>query len=301
MPLFKNDREHAVRVQKPSPLGNDRLVRVLPGATLDADGEYADNARAAGLVDATEDDRSAWEQVRRTGAVTAAMGTRLAAKLSLGPQLVGIRQALIVAPLRRVIGDDMAPYGPASGVITTKGAVVGDGSDYEARRAFADNEAVAGQRVPGAGEVDPLMGVAVVPSQAEVHNSQVTNAEMGELAAEAFVQGEVAGAEVGAAQTVGDNFAAQTRATLLERAESEGIDVQGTGSGGYVTKSDLVSALQANAAGEDPSDREDEETAQVLTSSPEEEGGQQEQSAPPEPLPDADAVPEADEEAPPPA
>jgi hypothetical protein len=53
---------------------------------------------------------------------------------------VAHRTAAIVAPLQRVIGDDEAPMGPPSGVITTKSAAAG--MDSQSRQAFAQNEAL---------------------------------------------------------------------------------------------------------------------------------------------------------------
>lgn len=51
-----------------------------------------------------------------------------------------IAHASVAAPLNKVIGDNEAPYGPPTGTITTKQAVMREASNSSERRAFGDHE-----------------------------------------------------------------------------------------------------------------------------------------------------------------
>jgi hypothetical protein len=51
-----------------------------------------------------------------------------------------VGRASVAAPLNRVIGDNEAPYGPPTGTITTKQAVMREASSSNERNAFGDHE-----------------------------------------------------------------------------------------------------------------------------------------------------------------
>jgi hypothetical protein len=181
-PSFVNDKPHAVRVEDE----NGVLRRLVPGRVVEADGKYADNLKAAGLSSASEDDQRSWEKHVAEGSGPSSEGaTRLASKLLLGPIRVAGRLAA-AAPLRRVVGDDAAPYGPPSGTVTTK-AEAAKVSDAD-RRAFADHEALPGEEIPHAGTPNPSLPAAAGVSSEEIHNAQVQNATLAEEVAKEVIE-----------------------------------------------------------------------------------------------------------------
>ena len=177
MPAFVNSNPHAIRVRDE----NGVEKRVLPGQVVDASGAYADNLKGTGGVEtANAEQRKAYED-RQTGDVTGGPARRLAAKRSLGPMRIAIRHATIAAPLRRVIGDDQAPYGPETGVVTTKA-----GADDPAH--FEPNEARPVGKVDANDEVVDGLPSSAVPTSPAIHNAQVENAEVAEGVAERLLE-----------------------------------------------------------------------------------------------------------------
>lgn len=89
------------------------------------------------------------------------------------------RMEAVAAPLQVVVGDDDAPHGPNTGVITTKQAVAKESA--EAKRRFADHEQA---EVPeGASEIE----------QRQAENTRVAEEVAQELAQREQKAGEEAG------------------------------------------------------------------------------------------------------------
>lgn len=178
MPTFVNNNAHPVRVQKGA-----GLQRLRPGQVVEADGEYADALSATpGVDNATKKASDAYaksEEQRRAADAEGEPGRRLSEKLALGPARTAIRRA-VAAPLRRVVGDDAAPHGPASGELSSKAEEAAK-SDA-GRRAFAPGEALPGQKVKGVGTPPALLPASSDPSSGEVHNAQADAAEQAEEA-----------------------------------------------------------------------------------------------------------------------
>lgn len=188
---FVNKNPHPVRVRKPVNAGPDTLVRLRPGQVISADGEFADNLEnTPGVEHASDSDERSWERERERYTDENAMvgeASRLGDKLRLSPLRVALRHATIAAPLRRVVGDDAAPYGPPSGTVTSKGQIVeGLEPGHPDRVAFAENEAVPGETIEHAAQPEPLLPISTKPTSEEIHNAQVANVEAAEeLIAEA--------------------------------------------------------------------------------------------------------------------
>lgn len=190
MPKLVNGNTHAIRVRHP----DGSLHRILPGQVVDADGAFADALTdTAGVSTATAEQSKAWDaklDADRTRSAMPGDGSRLSSKLAIGPARAELRALATVAPLQRVVGDDHAPQGPASGTITTRGdaATSGDERDLVA---FAQGEELVMQGVkvesPGADEHEIASGRA---TQSDIHNAQVDNAQVAEDAAKRFIEGE---------------------------------------------------------------------------------------------------------------
>jgi hypothetical protein len=100
----------------------------------------------------TEDEsvkgKSGWREVSDDEAADIASerpGTFKDAKPDAWQQKFGemaewVGHASVSAPLNRVIGDNEAPYGPPTGTITTKQAVMREASNSNERNAFGDHE-----------------------------------------------------------------------------------------------------------------------------------------------------------------
>jgi hypothetical protein len=131
MPYFRNDNAHGVRV------GNSRIA---PGTVALVPDEDADLYATYEGVEKVSDSagKKAVDEQRGAGAVSPESPSA-EIQAGLADLRVAHRAAAVSAPLQVVRGDDDAPLGPPSGVITTKQAVAKDGSEAE-RRAFADHE-----------------------------------------------------------------------------------------------------------------------------------------------------------------
>lgn len=187
-PSFVNDNSHPIRVDDE----NGKAQRIRPGAVVSADGAYADRlSSTAGVREASADDQRSFddaEAARRGTAPGEGNSARMAAKLALGPARVALRSASVAAPLQRVIGDDQAPYGPGTGVVTTKGAVV-DGLPvgHPDREAFAQGE--AREFVEGAGTPAPMLPRSAIVTSPEVHNAQAAATQQAEEVASEIADG----------------------------------------------------------------------------------------------------------------
>lgn len=158
---YVNKNTHAAHVK-----GNDgQLVRLAPGQVVNADGAFADNlSTTPGVAEASSADKKAWEG---TAAATETEAAPTPSSL-VNDAIVEARAAatkLLAATNQLVIGDDQAPYGPPSGVVTTAQAV-------KDKEHFAHLSAGHVGEVDG-GTAEGKIGGSEVPTSAEVHNSQV--------------------------------------------------------------------------------------------------------------------------------
>lgn len=168
-PSFVNDNSHAIRVRDE----DGKLARVLPQQVVDADGKYADNLeRTNGVRTANDEDRETWESI--AGPSEGGKLFRRDASARAAEARVDARRVSIVGPLQRVVGDSSAPYGPPTGTITTKQALVEglDPGDPD-RQAFADHEAV--EPTDATDERADLVNPAQIPTEPQVHNTQHDN------------------------------------------------------------------------------------------------------------------------------
>lgn len=130
MPYVRNDNQHGVRT------GNSRVAANSVGYVSDEDLKvYETYEGVEKLSDAKG--KEAVEEQRAGGLTPESPSHDLHEELA--ELRVAHRMAAVAAPLQVVRGDDDAPLGPPSGVITTKQAVAKGGSEAE-RRAFADHE-----------------------------------------------------------------------------------------------------------------------------------------------------------------
>src|SRR3954451_17299 len=104
----------------PGSVTDDEAVKGKDGFREVSDDEAKDvrSKRAGNFADAKPD---AWQE-----------------KYSEAAKWMG--QASVAAGLNVVIGDNEAPYGPPTGTITTKQAVMRDASNSAERNAFGDHE-----------------------------------------------------------------------------------------------------------------------------------------------------------------
>jgi hypothetical protein len=126
---FINTNSHAVRVR-----GEDgKLVRVPAGGVVSGDGGFADALNGtAGVRSASSDEAAA---ARRNEPVS---GDVRPDNEHVTQSLAALKQATVVDPLQRVVGDTVAPHGPDSGTITTKQAVRANPKDHNDLTAFGE-------------------------------------------------------------------------------------------------------------------------------------------------------------------
>lgn len=192
-------------------------VRVLSGS----EAKEALAARAADTVNPTE---SAQSLVPK--AVAEAVG-------ALG-------QLTVAAPLQVVIGDDLAPYGPGSGTISTKQVEAAKNPGGADRVAFADNEVLVGD--PKFAEpAQPFSPVA--DTAAQVHESQRQARVQTERAiAELGLAGESADGEEGDEDEDVDDGLPDDYEGLKTLAEAEGVEKPGR------SKADVKAQILAKRA-----------------------------------------------------
>lgn len=129
MGFYKNDSDEVVRV------GEGQSRRVPPGAVVE--GDFDDSP----LTSVSDKDAEEYQKSQRGNSY--GEGSRDIPRDKVFSDLrVYARTMQTGAPLNVVIGDDEAPYGPRTGTITTKQAVMRDARKNNSveRRQFGDNE-----------------------------------------------------------------------------------------------------------------------------------------------------------------
>lgn len=167
MAVYRNTNSH--RVQKGD-------VRIPANGVIEVSGD--DEKVVAGLPGVEKlsgaDAKAALEQ--SSGPSADKTGTMVAQE-QVDAARRSLNTAMVAAPLQRVIGDDEAPYGPGSGVLSTKKQEAL--KSEESRRAFAEGEALEEVEEPA----DPLTPHAATKSPV-VHNQQVEAKDAAEEIAE---------------------------------------------------------------------------------------------------------------------
>jgi len=108
-------------------------VRYAPGATTEDEAV----ANKPGFKKISDNEAAEAAQ-NRPGTYASAKPNKVMG--SIADAMAWIGRATTSAPLNVVVGDNEAPYGPPSGTITTKQAVMRDASSSVERRAFGDHE-----------------------------------------------------------------------------------------------------------------------------------------------------------------
>ncbi len=225
MPKLVNNNAHPIR-----PVGPDgsTLARILPGQVVDASGAYADRLSAcAGVGTASKDDVDRWDRsldAQRTRGAMPGDGSRLSAKMALGPAREAVRHATVVAPLQRVVGDDSAPQGPPSGTVTTKADATSSGKPADVQ-AFAQGEemAVLGKKVEANDTATNHTIVTGQATQGDIHNKQTDNRAAADEAARAFI-GSSASAPAGSGDPIEGEYDDFTSAELSGELSRRGLD-----------------------------------------------------------------------------
>lgn len=131
MPLLINTTEGRIEPREG--------LRLRAGEQRHVSGDEADTLLSYdGVVEADSDEGRKYIDAHKVETDPHSVREKTQELLS-GLRVAG-RVASIVAPLQKVIGDDEAPLGPPTGVITTKSAMAG--VDAASRAAFASNEAL---------------------------------------------------------------------------------------------------------------------------------------------------------------
>lgn len=126
MPYLKNTLGHGVR---------SGATRIPPGGVADVDGDAAKVLGSyAGVEKASKEEYDAAHAPDATGGGSPSRD----AEQRMKAHRVAHRVEATAAPLQVVVGDDDAPYGPPSGVVTTKQTEAKKGA--EEKRRFADHE-----------------------------------------------------------------------------------------------------------------------------------------------------------------
>lgn len=173
-PTFLNENTHAVYVD-----GDNGDVKLAAGQAKDVSGKAADQLKGMRNVRTLTGDEAKAALERPAGGSTDGDLSGELGNVVAGA--VGeLSQLATAAPLRVVVGDDQAPYGPPSGTVSTKG--IEAAKDEAHRRQFADGEAIA-----KVGEQEqPPHGIV---THDVVHNAQVDAAESAEDLARMIAQG----------------------------------------------------------------------------------------------------------------
>lgn len=171
---FRNDNSHDIYVSDGS-----KLRRIRPGRGVEALGEFAKNLKATnGVSEVKGDDAKAALDVNTTPAATdptieGTLGARAAETLAEASRVI------VSAPLQVVVGDDQAPFGPPTGVKSTKQQEAAKGEAE--RRAFAEGEPLK--------RVEPLEPAPETgTSSADAHNAQADARDAVEEFAEQLAQ-----------------------------------------------------------------------------------------------------------------
>jgi hypothetical protein len=167
MGYYKNDTDQPLRIDN----GKGRLQRVPAGAVFQADGEYEENVKARGVESCSEDDFKAANPGFSDD-------TRDRDRMNAVTDANAYATMVANAGLQEVVGDDDAPFGPPTGTITTKHAVMDSASSSVERQAF------------GPGELTPKE--AEGRDLSPVHQKQVDQAAVVDNIAAQAVKGEFA-------------------------------------------------------------------------------------------------------------
>lgn len=160
---YVNKNSHIAAVKN----NDGQLQRLAAGQVVSADGAFADALeQCPGVEKASNADKKAWESRNDTTALASAEPTpQGSAQRAIAEARAAVAHA--AAALNQiVIGDDQAPFGPPSGVVTTVQAV----PDKEH---FGPLSADHVGPVPNADTAEGKIGGMEQATGAEVHNSQV--------------------------------------------------------------------------------------------------------------------------------
>jgi hypothetical protein len=213
---YVNKNPHFAAVEN----NDGKLQRIQPGEVVEADGGFADRlSRCPGVESASSADKKAWDGRNDTAAVASAGPTPQSAVQDALAEARGHIAAATAALNQIVIGDDQAPYGPPSGVVTTVQAV----KDPEH---FGPLSAAHVGPVPDADTAAGKIGGLEQATGAEVHNSQVEAHNLvGDVASElAALQG---GGEP-QSDSDGDEYEDLKGDELDAELESRGLPKSGT-------------------------------------------------------------------------
>ena len=148
---MKNTNPHYIYVDA----GNGTSKRVAPGQVVSVDGDVEKNLKAtSGVESASESDYK--EYVDSRSGHSSEETDEMRRNREFGELRAQADQIAVAAPLQVVVGDDDAPYGPPSGTITTKEAIVKGDTDPQTRERFADHEKFEGELGENASEVEKV-------------------------------------------------------------------------------------------------------------------------------------------------
>jgi hypothetical protein len=108
-------------------------VRYAPGAITDSE-----DVKGKPGFRSIKDDEAAKIASERPGTFANAKPDAMMA--AVADRIAWIGDATVAAPLNTVVGDNEAPFGPPTGTITTKQAVMRDAASSAERMAFGDHE-----------------------------------------------------------------------------------------------------------------------------------------------------------------
>lgn len=134
MPELINNLPHRVAVTD----SEGRVHKLASGQVKSVDGGAADLLLGIeGVETASSEDKDNY-QANKRGVMSDATSGKQSREAAYAEARAQARAINVSVPLNEVIGDNDAPLGPPSGVITTKQAVAGLGP--EEKRAYADHE-----------------------------------------------------------------------------------------------------------------------------------------------------------------
>jgi hypothetical protein len=185
--FVKNTNPHYIYAET-----NGRMERMAPGQIKEVDDDSRLN-RSPGVESSSQEDFDKWNEERSGGSTDETDEMRR--NREFGELRAQADQVAIAAPLQVVVGDDDAPFGPPSGTITTKEAIV-KGGDAEDRRRFADHERFEDELPENASEVE----------QRQARSKSAVSQKAEELLGS--TEGNIAGGEETATQESGTGSAA---------------------------------------------------------------------------------------------
>lgn len=164
---YRNTNAHRVS------LSDDRGQR--KGSVFASDDPaYAD---LAGVEKVTKSDYDAYREGLHSNQASGAQSGDMVTRERVAAERVEHRRLTVAGPLQRVIGDDQAPLGPPTGVLSTK--AVESEKDLAHALAFGPNEAKSKVDEPE----EKFTGHAVPKGQL-IHNEQVDASESANATAE---------------------------------------------------------------------------------------------------------------------